>query len=130
MKQLAILIVVIIQGCDGPRNQINMSNNMNNEEFEVIQNYKVDNELESFALFFHQDWKLMFSTYDELIEHYLDNIPTGQKADLIEQLSVFLKQNSDVSEEEFNENWLALGAESIDRKVSLYSRLQKQVKVK
>jgi len=67
-------------------------------------------ELEKFASWFHQDWKLVFPNFPEGARMYLSTLPRERKALLHQELSAFLAEHSDDSSSGLKQAWLRLGA--------------------
>lgn len=67
-------------------------------------------ELQKFAAWFHQDYELLFSDFNEGAAQYLDDLPQNRKILLCHELSAFLLKNSNQPPNKMREIWRSLGA--------------------
>ena len=79
-------------------------------EYRVVQRTP-QSELEQFASWFHQDWKVLFGTADDAIRAYLANMPRGRRTELESELAAFLREHQASDDRKLLEAWYALGAQ-------------------
>jgi hypothetical protein len=68
-------------------------------------------ELERFASWFHQDWKVRFTDFQDASRAYLATLPPASRSILRQQLSDFLFRHDSSSPAKIKKSWLALGAQ-------------------
>lgn len=81
-------------------------------------------ELQGFALWFHQDSDLLFSSFAEGAQMYRDMRSAERLAVLKSELNEFVLTHSTVSEFHAREEWLKLGAEWWDSSYPLIATLR------
>lgn len=91
---------------------------MSLNEYKIISRPQ-KTEFERFASWFHQDWKLFFSSFDQGAKKYIDSLPTERKCLLRDEISHFLENNSKNSNEQTKELWLQLGAQGVPKDLDL-----------
>jgi len=67
-------------------------------------------ELQQLALWFHQDWKLLFPDFYAGLHLYLDHLPAQRRVVLGRELCQFVEHNEGTSSDELKRLWLGLGA--------------------
>jgi hypothetical protein len=81
-------------------------------------------ELEQFASWFHQDWKLIFPDFYSGLKLYLDNLTPGRRQVLGDELQQFLRENSGASAEDLKRSWLRLGAQAWQASLDIRQTLE------
>jgi hypothetical protein len=81
-------------------------------------------ELQEFASWFHQDWKLLFPEFYAGVRPYLRNMPLERKCVLASELRDFIEKNSAVSPEELKQKWLDLGAQGWQASLDIHNALK------
>lgn len=70
------------------------------------------NELQKFALQFHQDWDLVFPDFLQGTAMYLQRIPPTRRMQLKIELGQFMMENENASAADLRSRWVKLGAEA------------------
>jgi hypothetical protein len=81
----------------------------------VIASNKKRTEIEQFAMWFHQDWGLLFSSFDEAAEKYLAQLPASRREVLRKELSAFLEAHAGATRQGMMRWWMKLGAQGGER---------------
>jgi hypothetical protein len=68
-------------------------------------------ELEQFAMWFHQDWGVLYSTFEEAASAYLKQLSAKQRTTLRAELVAFLDEHAVATRAGFRRWWLKLGAQ-------------------
>jgi hypothetical protein len=76
---------------------------------------KKRSELEHFAMWFHQDWSVLFPTFEESAAAYLRLLSIERKAALRRALAAYLNAHAGATRGELRRWWLKLGAQSVPR---------------
>jgi len=84
------------------------------EDYRVVPTPE-KSRLERFASWFHQDWKLVFSDFDEGARIYVRQLSDTERAALRQDLRDFLKANEAGDEDRLRRAWLGLGAHAAPR---------------
>jgi hypothetical protein len=79
------------------------------EDYQIV-GVSQHSELEQFALFFNQDWKLMFPDFYRGTKLYLESLPAARRKVLAQEFKAFLETNASASPKKLLKLWLALGA--------------------
>lgn len=77
----------------------------------VSSGLKKGSELEQFAMWFHQDWGVLYSTFEQAASAYLQQLSADRKAALRRQLAAFLDQHAGATRGSFMRWWMKLGAQ-------------------
>ena len=86
-------------------------------------------ELEQFASFFHQDWKLIFPDFHAGAEMYLSSVTNEQKYKLKEQLIQLVENHKDSDQATIKKEWLNLGAQGWQKSLNITDTLNDFVKM-
>lgn len=81
-------------------------------------------ELQQLALWFHQDWKLLFPDFHAGLTMYLENLPAPRRVVLGRELREFVEQNRDASARALTRRWLSLGAQGWQSSLDIRSTLE------
>jgi len=68
-------------------------------------------ELEQFATCFHQDWSIMFPSFEEAAARYVAQLPSSRRDALREELSAFLEAHASATRQGMTRRWMKLGAQ-------------------
>ena len=77
----------------------------------VASGLKKGSELEQFAMWFHQDWGISYSTFEEAASAYLKQLSTKRRTTLRAELTAFLDEHASATRGGFRRWWLKLGAQ-------------------
>lgn len=82
-----------------------------------IESYRIvpsepKSELQKFAFWFHQDWKLIFPDFHTGAEMYLSSLSPERKEVLRQALAQFIERNRDADASELIDEWVKLGAQA------------------
>ena len=91
--------------------------------FEVIPTPE-QSELEAFACWFHQDWRLVFSNFQSGAEMYIDSLPSERSKILATELRHFLSDNANSADSDLRQAWFSLGAEAWQRDLKIKDALR------
>lgn len=91
----------------------------------VVKTSEVRSELSRFAVWFHQDWKLLFPDFFSGYQMYVANLSQDRQAALRAELENFLNQNAGMPEQDLKRAWLALGAQAWQANLDVRSTLKK-----
>lgn len=80
-------------------------------------------ELQQLALWFHQDWKLLFPDFYAGLHLYLENLPAERRVVLGRELREFVEQNRGASVQALKRRWLRLGAQGWQSSLDIHSTL-------
>lgn len=72
---------------------------------------KKRSELEHFAMWFHQDWSVLFPTFEESAHAYLRRLSAERRATLRAELAAFLDAHAGATRAGLRRWWLKLGAQ-------------------
>jgi len=100
----------------------------NIESYKVVKSEK-KSELQKFAMYFHQDWKLVFPDFYTGAEMYLSSIKTEQKVLLKNQLSDFISLHRNSSPAIVKTEWLKLGAQGWQKRLNIIDTLSEFVRL-
>lgn len=89
----------------------------------VVSSSRERTELERFALWFHQDWRLCFSDIHEGARIYVMGLPANRRAVLRRELLRFLREHTGEPPQALRRLWLKLGAQEWPRGVDVRSIL-------
>ena len=84
---------------------------------------KKRSELEQFAMWFHQDWGILFPTFEEAAHAYLRQLSTQRKTTLRAELAAFLDEHAGATRAGLGRWWLKLGAQGGPTKLKVSLRL-------
>jgi hypothetical protein len=68
-------------------------------------------ELEQFAMWFHQDWGIMFPSFEEAAAKYIAPLPSNRRGVLRKELSAFLDTHASATRQGMMRWWMKLGAQ-------------------
>jgi hypothetical protein len=68
-------------------------------------------ELEQFARWFHQDWGILFPSFEEAAHKYLSQLSRERRTVLRKELSRFLETHAGATRGGMKRWWLKLGAQ-------------------
>ncbi len=77
----------------------------------VFPGPKERSELERFAMWFHQDWGLLFVTFEGAAKAYLRQLSAERRATLHAELAAFLDEHAGATRGGLQRRWLKLGAQ-------------------
>ena len=80
-------------------------------------------ELQQFASWFHQDWKLMFKDFHEGARIYISTLSPERRQALRRELGDFIEASRTKSPEEIKQLWLKLGAEGWQQNLDIRQTL-------
>jgi hypothetical protein len=86
-------------------------------------------ELESFAFFFHQDWKYVFPDFLSGTSMYLQGISSSRRARLASELHEFLSMNARAKNTALKQRWLKLGAQGWQSNLDVRAGLEQMLKL-
>ncbi len=69
-------------------------------------------ELQRFASWFHQDWKLIYPDFHKGAQMYLGSLPPERRVTLKKELQIFLDQHAGGTSKSMLHAWFSLGAEA------------------
>ena len=81
-------------------------------------------ELQEFAQWFHQDWRLMFPNFYMGAAMYIKQLTPERRLQLQQQLRAFLDANAGATPRELEQQWLKLGAAEWERDLTIHEVLQ------
>jgi hypothetical protein len=76
-------------------------------------------ELQRFARWFHQDWKLVYPTFKAGAALYLSGLSADRREALSRQLRRFLEEHAGASEQDLRQHWMNLGAQAWPTKMGV-----------
>jgi hypothetical protein len=117
-----ILLVMHIFGNEAHTQILENSDMQDSDSFKVVQSKDLS-ELQQFASWFHQDWKLLFPDFYTGTEMYLKGLSSDRQATLKRELHDFLDKNKNASEKVLFKSWLDLGAQGWDSKLEIRAAL-------
>jgi hypothetical protein len=82
-------------------------------------------ELQQFAQWFHQDWKLFYADFFVGFDIYINTIDENRRFILRNQLRAFLDSYSNDSPQQLNQRWHTLGAEAWQANLDIRETLEK-----
>jgi hypothetical protein len=68
-------------------------------------------ELEQFAMWFHQDWGVLYSTFEQSANAYLKQLSAKRRTKLRAELAGFLDEHAGATRAGLERWWLKLGAQ-------------------
>jgi hypothetical protein len=68
-------------------------------------------ELEQFAMWFHQDWGVLYPTFEEAASAYLNPLSAKRRMTLRAELVAFLDEHAGATRAGLERRWLRLGAQ-------------------
>jgi hypothetical protein len=77
----------------------------------VASGLKKGSELEQFAMWFHQDWSVLYSTFEEAASAYLKQLSAKRRMTLRAELVAFLDEHAGATRAGLQRWWLKLGAQ-------------------
>ncbi|MBL6613166.1 MAG: hypothetical protein ISP45_04090 [Reyranella sp.] len=93
----------------------------------IIVPRRKKSELQQFALWFHQDWKLVFRDFNEGAELYIRGLPSKRKEILRRELSAFVLANEEHPAEMTKRAWFGLGAQAWQSNLDILPTLKRFV---
>ena len=87
---------------------------INDTDFRIVQP-KEKREIEKFASWFHQDWMLVYPSFDVGASQYINNLTTKEKTALKRELEAFVEENKESDKKKWLSAWLKLGAQGWER---------------
>lgn len=99
------------------------------DSYTVIKPASPKTELEQFASWFHQDWKLVFSDFYDGARMYASSLSIARKAALLRELSEFVETHHNASSSALMASWLKLGAQGWERKYDIHKTLLDFVRI-
>ena len=69
-------------------------------------------ELQKFASWFHQDWKIVFPDFICGAKMYFSNLPSDRTENLSQEIIKFLNNHKNDSSSEVRKAWISLGAQA------------------
>lgn len=69
-------------------------------------------ELQKFASWFHQDWKIVFPDFIYGAKMYFSNLPSDRAEILSQEIIKFLNKHKKASSSEVRKAWISLGAQA------------------
>ena len=77
----------------------------------ISSGLKKGSELEQFAMWFHQDWGVLFPDFETAAHAYLRQLSTQRRATLRAELAAFLDEHAGATRGGLLRWWLKLGAQ-------------------
>jgi hypothetical protein len=74
-------------------------------------------ELEQFAMWFHQDWGILFLTFEAAAHAYARQLSAERKSALRKELAAFLDEHGGAKRGSLLRRWLKLGAQGGPREL-------------
>jgi hypothetical protein len=98
------------------------SNDVDN--YGVLPYQGANAEINQFARWFHQDWKLVFKDFPSGVALYVDNLSAERRVLLAGELRQFLDEHDGLSAEALRKKWLDLGAQAWPRGLDIWIELE------
>ena len=83
----------------------------NPRTYEIVKGARQTSELEKFAKWFHQDWKLVYSDFYVGARMYFSSLSLERKHELRRELREFVEAHRDKSQSAWLASWLRAGAQ-------------------
>ena len=91
--------------------------------YKIIKPARPKTELEKFASWFHQDWKLVYKDFYEGARMYASSLSTERKTALRRELSEFVETHRNTSRSVLMASWFKLGAQGWQGKFDIHNTL-------
>jgi hypothetical protein len=111
------VLVALVEAWEAKHCSIDLS------DYHIIPG-KHQTELEKFASWFHQDWKLIYPHFYEGAKIYINDLSAERKGVLRQELLNFISTNADRRSEAVISSWCDLGADAWQSDLEILATLK------
>ena len=122
---VAIALGLVDYSLAGDRVELEMNNS---DQYRVVKG-EGQSELQKFASWFHQDWKLIFPNFHEGARMYVNDMSSSRRMELKKQLQRFVDANSQSTVDAVKKEWLNLGAQGWQSELDIKITLQEFIEL-